>query len=119
VRLAYARRGDLSGVPVLLLHACGESLGCFDRLFPLLSPTIHVLAMDQRCHGHADKPASALTDFAADGPEVRGANEILQRQVCRANVSWPPKPELGMDRTSNGGGLIPVTRHLSELHHFF
>ena len=68
VRLAYSRHGDPSGVPVLLLHARDESLGCFDRLFPLLSATMHVLAMDQRGHGDADKPAGgyALMDFAAD-----------------------------------------------------
>jgi pimeloyl-ACP methyl ester carboxylesterase len=68
VRLAYVRHGDPSGVPVLLLHPWSESLGCFDRLVPLLPATAHALAMDQRGHGDADKPAGgyALTDFAAD-----------------------------------------------------
>jgi hypothetical protein len=32
----YVAQGDRSGVPVVLLHAWGESLGCFDRLLPLL-----------------------------------------------------------------------------------
>jgi hypothetical protein len=36
VRLAYSRHGDPSSVPVLLLHAWDESVGCFDRLFPLV-----------------------------------------------------------------------------------
>jgi len=68
VRLAYVRQGDPAGVPVLLLHPWGESLGCFDRLLPLLPATLHALAMDQRGHGDADKPAGgyALLDFAAD-----------------------------------------------------
>jgi pimeloyl-ACP methyl ester carboxylesterase len=57
VRLAYCRQGDPSGVPVLLLHAWAESLGCFYRFLPSLSATMHVLAMDQRGHGDADKPA--------------------------------------------------------------
>src|SRR5947199_3555161 len=68
VRLAYSRHGDPSGVPVVLLHAGGESLGCFDRLLPFLSATMHVLAMDQRGHGDSDKRARgyALMDLADD-----------------------------------------------------
>jgi pimeloyl-ACP methyl ester carboxylesterase len=68
VRLAYTRHGDPSSVPVLLLHAWDESLGCFDRLFPLLPATMHVLAMDQRGHGDSDKLAGGydLIDVAAD-----------------------------------------------------
>lgn len=44
------------GRPVLLLHAWGESLRCFDRLAPLLPPSLHLVAADQRGHGDADKP---------------------------------------------------------------
>jgi pimeloyl-ACP methyl ester carboxylesterase len=55
-------------VPVVLLHAWGESLGCFDRLLPLLPATIHAVATDQRGHGAADKPADGYTlvDLADD-----------------------------------------------------
>ena len=64
----YVAQGDQSGVPVVLLHAWGESLGSFDRLLPLLPATIHALAMDQRGHGAADKPADGYTllDLADD-----------------------------------------------------
>jgi len=40
-------------MPVVLLHAWGESLGCFDRLLPLLPVVIYAVAMDQRGHGDA------------------------------------------------------------------
>ena len=64
----YVAQGDRSGVPVVLLHAWGESLGCFDRLLPLLPATIYAVAVDQRGHGAADKPADgyALVDLADD-----------------------------------------------------
>jgi rifampin ADP-ribosylating transferase len=64
----YVAHGDRSGVPVVLLHAWGESLGSFDRLMPLLPATIHAMAMDQRGHGAADKPADGYTlvDLADD-----------------------------------------------------
>lgn len=57
VSLAFVEQGDRSGRPVLLLHAWGESLRCFDRIAPLLPPSFHVFAVDQRGHGDADKPA--------------------------------------------------------------
>ena len=66
--VSYVAQGDRAGVPVVLLHAWGESSGCFDRLLPLVPATIHVLAVDQRGHGEADKPADGYTlvDFADD-----------------------------------------------------
>jgi pimeloyl-ACP methyl ester carboxylesterase len=64
----YVAQGDRFGVPVVLLHAWGESLGSFDRLLPLLPATIRAVAMDQRGHGAADKPADGYTlvDLADD-----------------------------------------------------
>jgi rifampin ADP-ribosylating transferase len=68
VSLPYAEQGDESAVPLLLIHAWGESRGSFSRLLPLLPNTVHAFAMDQRGHGDADKPSHgyALADFAAD-----------------------------------------------------
>jgi rifampin ADP-ribosylating transferase len=56
VTLAFMEQGDRSGTPVLLLHAWAESLRCFDRLAPLLPPSLRVFTLDQRGHGDADKP---------------------------------------------------------------
>lgn len=56
VTLAFVEQGDRSGTPILLLHAWAESLRCFDRLSPLLPPSLRVFALDQRGHGDADKP---------------------------------------------------------------
>jgi pimeloyl-ACP methyl ester carboxylesterase len=58
---SYVAQGDRSGMPVVLLHAWGESLGCFDRLLPLLPATIYAVAMDQRGHGDATKPEDGYT----------------------------------------------------------
>ena len=68
VALAFTERGDRSGPAVLLLHAWIESLRSFDRLTPLLQPSLRVLALDQRGHGEADKPAEGydLESLAGD-----------------------------------------------------
>jgi non-heme chloroperoxidase len=47
VSVPYVEQGDPSGVPVLLLHPWVESMGCFDRVLPLLPSALHVLAWDQ------------------------------------------------------------------------
>lgn len=68
VSVPYVSRGPAAATPVLLLHAWGESWRSFDRLVPLLPATVHAMAMDQRGHGDADKPAVgySLEDFAMD-----------------------------------------------------
>lgn len=68
VSLPYVEGGGESGVPLLLIHAWGESRGSFSRLLPLVPRTVHAFAMDQRGHGEADKPADgyAITDFVGD-----------------------------------------------------
>jgi rifampin ADP-ribosylating transferase len=68
VSVPYVSAGSTAGVPVVLLHAWGESRRSFDRLLPLLPGTIHAVAMDLRGHGDADKPAAgySLAEVAAD-----------------------------------------------------
>ena len=55
-------------MPLLLLHAWGESRQCFDRLVPLLPDSVRAIALDQRGHGDAGKPATgySLREAASD-----------------------------------------------------
>jgi rifampin ADP-ribosylating transferase len=68
VTVPYVVHGNAEGIAVVLLHAWGESLRCFDRLMPLLPTTMRAFAMDLRGHGGADKPPDgyALSEVAAD-----------------------------------------------------
>jgi pimeloyl-ACP methyl ester carboxylesterase len=68
VMVPYLEQGDPQAAAVLLLHAWVESSASFDRLLQAVPPTLRVLAMDQRGHGDADKPADgyALVSFADD-----------------------------------------------------
>ncbi len=68
VRLRYAEQGDPSGHPLVLLHGYTDSWFSFSPVLPLLPPSYHVFALDQRGHGAADRPASGygLRDFVAD-----------------------------------------------------
>jgi pimeloyl-ACP methyl ester carboxylesterase len=68
LNMPYVEQGDPDAIPVMLLHGWGESLGSFDRLLSELPSSLHVLAMDQRGHGGADKPHTgySLADYAGD-----------------------------------------------------
>jgi non-heme chloroperoxidase len=67
-RLHYAEQGDLRGEAIVFLHAYVDSWFTFSRMLPLLSPSYHAFAFDQRGHGDSDKPECCYTvdDFAAD-----------------------------------------------------
>ena len=110
VRLAYSARGDPSGVSVLLLHPWGESLGCFDRLFPLLPASMHVVAMDQRGHGDADKPAGgyALTDFAADVAAFMDAMDLQSAVVLGSSSGGYVAQQVAIDFPHRVTGLVLV-----------
>lgn len=68
IELSYLARGSDEAVPVLLLHAWGESRRAFDRLVTLLPATVRLMVLDQRGHGDADVPGTgySLADFAGD-----------------------------------------------------
>lgn len=78
VTVAYVVAGSRATIPVLLLHAWGESRGTFDRLLALLPDSVHAIAIDQRGHGDTDVPGTgySLADFAADIEAFMVATEI-------------------------------------------
>src|SRR5664279_1155913 len=65
-----------SGVPVLLVHAWGETHRSFDRLVRLLAPHLRLVVPDQRGVGDSDKPAEAR---AANLPGHTADHRRLQR----------------------------------------
>lgn len=85
--VSYVEQGDRSGLPVLLMHAWGESKGSFDRLLPGLPPSLRVFAFDQRGHGNSDKPAAGyeLSDFANDVEAFMEAVAIKSAVVLGAS----------------------------------
>jgi non-heme chloroperoxidase len=68
VRLPYVERGSQSGVPVVMLHGYTDSWRSFEPVLPRLPQWVHALALTQRGHGDADRPATGYGahDFASD-----------------------------------------------------
>jgi non-heme chloroperoxidase len=68
LRVHYAEQGDREGEAIVFLHAYVDSWFSYGRVLPLLSPSYHAFAPDQRGHGDSDKPVCCYTanDYAAD-----------------------------------------------------
>ncbi|HCT77918.1 MAG TPA: alpha/beta hydrolase [Micromonosporaceae bacterium] len=108
--LPYVAQGDPTGPAVLMLHAWGESLNSFDRLLPLVPETIHVLAMDMRGHGAADKPAEgyALTDFADDVTAFMDALEISSAVLVGSSSGGYVAQQVAIADPKRVNGLVLV-----------
>src|SRR5918998_2523078 len=68
LRVHYAEQGNPTGEAIIFLHAYVDSWFSFSRMLPLLSPSYHAFAFDQRGHGDSQKPQCCYTvdDYAAD-----------------------------------------------------
>src|SRR3954451_3213218 len=80
--------GTRDGSPsVLLLHGWLGSRRSFAALLPLLSRSAHLVAVDLRGHGDADKPPTGydLTGLAADVVAVLDALELPRAVLVGAS----------------------------------
>lgn len=78
VTLPYAEQGNAAGVPVILLHGVTDSWHSFAPVLPYLPASMRAIALTQRGHGDADRPARGYQtrDFAADVTALMDALEI-------------------------------------------
>jgi non-heme chloroperoxidase len=68
LQVHYAEQGNPRGEAIVFLHAYVDSWFSFSRVLPLLSPSFHAFAFDQRGHGDSEKPQCCYTvdDFTSD-----------------------------------------------------
>jgi len=68
VTLPYIESGDPKGVPVIFLHGLGDSHRSFEPVFETLPKRMRAIAVTQRGHGDASRPAEDYRpeDMAAD-----------------------------------------------------
>ena len=78
VQLPYAEQGDPAGVPVLMLHGYTDSWRSFELLLPHLPSKVRAIAVTQRGHGDADRPATGYRpeDFVSDVAAFMDALEL-------------------------------------------
>ncbi len=66
--IPHVERGDRDGLPMLLLHGLTDSWRSFERLLPYMPRRLRAIALTQRGHGDAGRPAQGYrpADLAAD-----------------------------------------------------
>ena len=66
--MEYVEHGRADGVPAIFLHGVTDSWRSFERVLPLLPPSIHAFAISQRGHGDSSRPTSGyrFADMSSD-----------------------------------------------------
>lgn len=108
VEIAVHEHGE--GVPVLLLHAWGETHRTFDRLLPLLPSTWHLVVPDQRGAGRSSKPADgySLRDGAADMTALLDALGIETCWLLGTSSGGYLAQQLAVEQPARVRGLVLV-----------
>ena len=107
LELPYVEQGDeAAGLPVVLLHGYADSWRSFELVLQHLPRSIRAIAVTQRGHGEADKPASgyAVTDFAADLVaflDVLGLEQAVL--VASSSASFTAQRVRGRQSTQDAG----------------
>jgi non-heme chloroperoxidase len=99
VCMPYVEQGDASGVPLLLVHAVGDSQWIFEGLLDHLPASVHGFAPTLRGHGDAGKPPSGYrsSDFAADIAAFLDAVHVERAVVAGASSGGLVAQRLALD----------------------
>lgn len=111
IRLQYVEHGDPTGVPVLLLHGFTDSWRSFELVLSHLPATIRAIALSQRGHGDADRPAAGYgpRDFAADLAAFMDALALNRVVVVGHSLSTIVAQRFALDRPERTLGLMLVS----------
>jgi non-heme chloroperoxidase len=89
--LPYVEKGDVTGVPVVMLHGVTDSWRSFEHVLPHLPDDIRAIAVTQRGHADAPQPESGylVEDFAGDVVDLLDELEIERAIVLGHSMgSW-------------------------------
>jgi non-heme chloroperoxidase len=80
VGLEYVEQGRPEGIPVVFLPGVTDSWRSFERLLPLLPPSVRAFAISQRGHGGSSRPDTEyrFTEFSDDLHAFMNALELPQ-----------------------------------------
>lgn len=108
LHLPYIEQGEAAGVPLVLVHAIGDSRRSFELLLPHLPDSIRVLAPTQRGHGDATRPPAGYRsrDFAADLVAFLDAVHVETAVIAGASSGGLVAQRFAIDNPSRTMGLV-------------
>jgi non-heme chloroperoxidase len=110
VRLPYVEQGDPSGVSVVLLHGFLDSWRSFEPVLSHLPESIHALALTQRGHGDASRPAAGygVRDFAADLTAFMDVLRLEAAVIVGHSMGSAVALRFALDHPDRTSGLVLV-----------
>ena len=110
VRLPYAVQGDPAGIPVVFLHGFADSWRSFERVLAYLPGTIHALALTQRGHGDASRPAAgySIRDLAGDLAAFLDALRLPAAVLVGHSMGSAVAQRFAIDHPARTRGLVLV-----------
>jgi non-heme chloroperoxidase len=108
LRLPYIERGDPAGLPVILLHGLTDSCRSYEPVLAQLPPAIRAIAVTQRGHGDADRPAAGYRpeDFAADAAALLDALGIERAVIAGHSMGAAVAQQFTIDYPERALGLV-------------
>ena len=118
VRLDYAEYGDGDGTPIVFLHGITDSWRSFERVLPLLPPSVHAFAVSQRGHGESTRPQSGylLTDMSDDLDAFFDAVGIERAVVVGHSMGASVAQRFAVDHKDRVCGLVLIGAFASLYH---
>lgn len=119
VRLPYVEQGHRAGVPVLFLHGTSDSWRSFENVLPELPDWMRAIALTQRGHGDADRPATGYRteDFADDVAALMDALGIEQAIVVGHSMGGSIAQRFAIDHPARMLGLVLIGARASWHRH--
>jgi len=106
--LRIVERGDVSGRAVILLHGFADSWRSFERVIPHLPPSLHVVAVTQRGHGDASRPAEGygLPYLSVDLLALLDALGIQRAVIVGHSMGSAVAVRFAIDHPDRVAGLV-------------
>lgn len=110
LRIPFVEQGDLTGMPILLLHGYTDSWRSFEPLLRRLPRGLRAVAPTQRGHGDAGRPAEGYgqRDFAADALALMDALGIGRALVVGHSMGSQVAMRLAQDHPDRVLGLVLI-----------
>jgi pimeloyl-ACP methyl ester carboxylesterase len=109
VTLPYVERGRADGTPVIFLHGVTDSWRSFEHVLPLLPESIRAIAVTQRGHGDASRPAEyTYTAMANDVVQLMDALRISSAVLVGHSMGSLIAQSVAIDHPDRTRGLVLV-----------
>lgn len=110
LELPYVEQGEHDGIPVLLLHGLADSWRSFEAVLAHLPDSIHALAVTQRGHGSAGRPAVGyeVEDFARDVGNFLDAVGLDRTVIVASSSATFTAQRFAVDNAARVLGLVLI-----------